>query len=39
MPGLGYAGGFNIATGQNATSWVYQGKYWHGIAIALDLLK
>lgn len=36
---LGYAFGWDVVTGKNSSSWVYQGKHWHGIIVAIDLLK
>lgn len=36
---LGYAFGWDFATGQGNKSWLYQGKFWYGIALALDLIK
>jgi hypothetical protein len=36
---FGYAIGVDFATGTGGKQWVYQGKIWHGIVVALDILK
>jgi hypothetical protein len=36
---LGYAFGWDNATGPSASSWIYKGKMWHGIILSLDLIK
>jgi hypothetical protein len=36
---FGYACGWDFATGQGNKSWLYQGKFWYGIALSLDLIK
>ena len=36
---FGYAFGWDFATGPRNKSWVYQGKFWYGVAFALDLIK
>ncbi|UAY52126.1 hypothetical protein [Ferruginibacter albus] len=36
---IGYTVGWDFVTGPNKSSWVYQGKIWHGIALSLDLIK
>lgn len=36
---IGYTLGVDFATGRSAQSWIYQGRPWHGIALAFDLLK
>lgn len=36
---IGYAFGFDYATGPHASSWLYQGKMWNGIIVSLDLIK
>lgn len=36
---LGYAMGWDYATGTGSSQWVYKGKKWHGIVVAFDLIK
>jgi hypothetical protein len=36
---IGYSIGWDFVTGPNKSAWLYQGKVWHGVAIALDLIK
>jgi hypothetical protein len=36
---LGYAFGWDLTTGVGNRSWLYQGKFWNGIALSLDLIK
>lgn len=36
---IGYAIGADFATGMKSEQWLYQGKIWHGIIFAIDLLK
>jgi hypothetical protein len=36
---LGYAFGSDFATGTGSKQWLYQGKMWHGIIFAIDILK
>ncbi|MEP7165213.1 MAG: hypothetical protein ABI741_10990 [Ferruginibacter sp.] len=36
---IGYAFGWDHAIGSSASSWVYQGKFWNGIIVSLDLIK
>jgi hypothetical protein len=36
---LGYAFGADFATGTGSKQWLYQGKIWHGIIFAIDILK
>lgn len=36
---VGYALGKDYATGPGSPAWVYQGKTWHGIIVALDVIK
>jgi len=36
---FGYALGNDFATGPGAKGWLYQGKAWHGVIVALDIIK
>lgn len=36
---FGYAFGADFATGIGSKQWLYQGKIWHGIIFAIDILK
>ncbi|MET2984801.1 hypothetical protein [Aureibaculum conchae] len=36
---LGYAIGWDNAIGNDSSKWVYQNKLWHGLVIALDIIK
>lgn len=36
---FGYAFGADFATGTGSKQWLYQGKMWHGIIFAVDILK
>jgi hypothetical protein len=36
---FGYAGGIDNAVGRSSPQWIYQGKFWHGVVVAFDLLK
>jgi len=36
---FGYAIGWDNAIGDGASNWVYQNKLWHGLIIALDIIK
>lgn len=36
---IGYSCGWDHAVGPDASSWVFQGKMWNGIVVALDLIK
>ena len=36
---FGYAAGVDYALGRDRKSWLYQGKFWHGISIGLDIIK
>lgn len=36
---LGYTFGWDYATGSGRKQWLYQGQIWHGIVLALDLIK
>lgn len=36
---IGYAIGWDYATGNGRSAWVYQGHHWNGIIVALDIFK
>jgi hypothetical protein len=36
---IGYSIGGDHLLSENKKTWVYQGKYWHGITVALDIIK
>lgn len=36
---IGYSFGVDFATGNSSEQWLYQGKVWHGLIFAVDLLK
>lgn len=36
---IGYAVGWDNALGNGGSNWVYQNKAWHGLVIALDIIK
>lgn len=36
---FGYAFGGDFATGSKSKDWLYQGKMWHGVIFAIDILK
>lgn len=36
---IGYAFGMDNSFGTGSSQWVYQGKLWHGIIVALDLFE
>ena len=36
---IGYAFGWDHAVGPSASTWLYQGKMWHGVIVSLDLIK
>lgn len=36
---LGYSFGWDFATGAGSSTWLYQGRIWHGVALSLDLIK
>jgi hypothetical protein len=36
---IGYAFGWDHATGLHSSTWLYQGKMWNGIIVSLDLIK
>ena len=36
---FGYAFGGDFATGTGSKDWLYQGKMWHGIIFAIDIIK
>lgn len=36
---FGYAFGADFATGTGSKQWIYQGKMWHGVIFAVDILK
>ncbi|HEV7382048.1 MAG TPA: hypothetical protein VGN64_19765, partial [Dyadobacter sp.] len=36
---FGYAVGWDNIPGTGKRNWIYQGKHWHGLVIALDIIK
>lgn len=36
---IGYTLGADFATGPGSKQWLYQGHIWHGVALAIDLIK
>ena len=36
---FGYAVGWDKVLGEGSANWVYQNKVWHGLVIALDIIK
>lgn len=36
---FGYAIGWDRIIGEGRANWVYQGKLWHGVVVALDIIK
>lgn len=36
---VGYSFGADWATGKGSGAWLYQGRLWHGIILALDIIK
>lgn len=36
---IGYATGVDVAIGPHGDKWIYSGQQWHGVVIALDVIK